>query len=204
MATGYTYCIKNGIKFEDFVMKCARAFGACVTLRDDMDAPIPDKFEPSLYHLKAVEDSKQRLKELMGMTLREAEIHAEEYYDKAVKTREERLKECKRLEKKYKAMLEKVRAWKAPTADHEELKAFMIMQITESIQSDCNTKWILADQPEKISGVVWKQNRIKDARASIAYHRAEHMHEIERCDSRTKWIKDLRKSLKKARKEKGK
>jgi hypothetical protein len=140
----------------------------------------------------------------MGMTMKEAEIHAEEYYDKAVKTREERLKECKRLERKYKAMLEKVRAWKAPTADHEELKAFMIMQITESIQSDCDPKWILADQPEKISGVVWKLNRIKEARASIAYHRAENMHEVERCYKRTKWIKDLRKSLKKARKEKGK
>ena len=44
MPTGYTYDLYDGkdIEFPDFVMKCARAFGALIEIRDDpMDAAIP-------------------------------------------------------------------------------------------------------------------------------------------------------------------
>ena len=34
MPTGYTYKIGEGASFKEFVMACARAFGACVEMRD--------------------------------------------------------------------------------------------------------------------------------------------------------------------------
>jgi len=35
MPTGYTNCIKDGVTFEQFVWKCARAMGALVMMRDE-------------------------------------------------------------------------------------------------------------------------------------------------------------------------
>lgn len=35
MPTGYTADIKDGIDFKTYAMNCARAFGACVMLRDE-------------------------------------------------------------------------------------------------------------------------------------------------------------------------
>ncbi len=48
MPTGYTHLIEEGCNLEEFVWACARAFGACVMMRDDsVDKPVPEKFEPS-------------------------------------------------------------------------------------------------------------------------------------------------------------
>lgn len=60
MPTGYTHGVQDGTvtEFRDFALICARAFGATILMRDDpMDAPIPDEFQSSTYHL-------DRLKEL--------------------------------------------------------------------------------------------------------------------------------------------
>ncbi len=56
MPTGYTAAVQNGTvtRFADFAMNCARAFGALVELRDEMDAPIPDTFKPSTHHSESL------------------------------------------------------------------------------------------------------------------------------------------------------
>ena len=42
MPTGYTAeLIEKGMEFNDFVLTCARAFGACIELRDRKLAPAP-------------------------------------------------------------------------------------------------------------------------------------------------------------------
>jgi hypothetical protein len=49
MPTGYTDCVRSGevTEFADFAMKCARAFGACIEMRDEPSGtPIPEAFEP--------------------------------------------------------------------------------------------------------------------------------------------------------------
>ena len=51
MPTGYTAKIADGQTFEEFILSCARAFGALVEMRDEpADAPIPEEFKPSAYH----------------------------------------------------------------------------------------------------------------------------------------------------------
>lgn len=35
MPTGYTDAIKDGISFNQFILSCARAFGALITMRDE-------------------------------------------------------------------------------------------------------------------------------------------------------------------------
>ena len=56
MPTGYTAkLMEQGQTFPEFIMSCARAFGALIMMRDDpANAPIPEKFEPSDYHVRAL------------------------------------------------------------------------------------------------------------------------------------------------------
>jgi len=125
MPTGYTLDLYDGkdITFEEFVLKCARAFGALIDMRDEpMDAPIPERFEPSDYHLKELEIAKKRLKEIKKWNEERAEQEAERAYQEALKRREEFIKKNKLIRKRYEDMLSKVQKWKLPTSDHEDLK----------------------------------------------------------------------------------
>ena len=62
MPTGYTATLmEKGQTFQEFIMGCARAFGALIEMRDSPnDAPIPDKFEPSDYHAKRLIESREK------------------------------------------------------------------------------------------------------------------------------------------------
>lgn len=121
MPTGYTASIKDGITFEEFALDCARAFGACITMRDDsMSKPIPDSFEPSDYHKKALAQEKSNLTRLNSMTIAEAEVVAKAEYDREIKRIKKSLRESKDLMAKYSDMMRQVEAWQPPTSEHFE------------------------------------------------------------------------------------
>ncbi len=62
MPTGYTADIAKGITFQQYAWSCARAFGALVMMRDEpSDAPIPEAFTPSDYHVKALAEARAKL-----------------------------------------------------------------------------------------------------------------------------------------------
>ena len=70
MPTGYTAKLMDGGQtFQDFIMRCARAFGALVEMRDSPnDTPVPEKFEPSDYHANCLRESHEKLARLKDMT----------------------------------------------------------------------------------------------------------------------------------------
>lgn len=198
MPTGYTSEIANGISFEKFVLRCARAFGALVEMRDEsMDAPIPKKFEPSDYHTKELQKAKEKLKRCRAMTMEQAREEADKEYEKNLAAHERAIKKMETLKAKYEDMLAKVRAWVPPSKDHQELKNFMEKQIEDSISFDCNLRYYEENPPEKITGADWKKMRIENAQDNIAYHTKEQADETGRSVSRSKWVQQLRESLKK-------
>jgi hypothetical protein len=71
MPTGYTADVQNGTVTElrDFALSCARAFGACIMMRDDPPGtPIPDQFEPSSYYRIECEKAQAELSRLLTLT----------------------------------------------------------------------------------------------------------------------------------------
>lgn len=196
MPTGYTAKIADGISFEEFALDCARAFGACITMRDDpMTKPIPDSFEPSDYHVKALAVEEANLKKLNSMTIAEAEEIAKADYNREVKRIAKRLKESKNLMAKYENMLKQVEAWTPPTPEHFEMKKFMVEQITTSMKHDDMTDYY-AENPAKLqTGEEWLKDRIATTKHSIEYHKEENEKEIERAHGRTSWVNALRDSL---------
>lgn len=59
MPTGYTYPVaeEKVDTLAEFALQCARAFGACVTMRDEpSNKPIPEEFKPSLHYQKKLDE----------------------------------------------------------------------------------------------------------------------------------------------------
>lgn len=194
MPTGYTAPIADGISFEKFIWGCARAFGALVMMRDDpQDAPIPERFEPSDYHAQALKELRATLNAFDAMSHDGAEQAAIADYNKVCAYRAERVAEKEALRNKYQAMLEQVRGWTPPTPDHQGLKDFMEKQIIESIDFDCRV--YPEDAPRQKVGTDWLSEQVAETRRLIAYHEKEHAKEIERTESRNRWIAALRASV---------
>jgi hypothetical protein len=191
MPTGYTHKIKDGQSFNDFVLGCARAFGACIMMRDDpQDAPIPERFEPSDYHVKELAKAKEQLIILSQLTAEDAEQKARYEYQAELARYNERVLENNNQNAMYAAMLERVKSWGAP-ATHVGFKKFMIEQIESSMRFDDYAP----DPPKQLSGKAWASKEEAKVLRDISYHQSENAKEIERTEGRNKWIKDLRDSL---------
>jgi hypothetical protein len=92
-------------------------------------------------------------------------------------------------------MLADVKAWEPPTADHAELKKFMIEQLTKSIDWDCTH---YGEAPARLSGPMWLSGQKANALRDVGYHAKAHAEEIERCAAANRWIIALYESLNQA------
>jgi hypothetical protein len=143
MPTGYTADIEKGQSFEDFVLKCARAFGALLHQRDEPSSEKPrlrTESEDS-YYTKALKEANEEVAKLEAMSTEERMDHGAGLRQEALDRQQEFFNKKVVLRQKYMDMLAKVEAWFPPTPSHTELKSFMISQIRQSIDFDCNTKY---------------------------------------------------------------
>jgi hypothetical protein len=196
MPTGYTAAIKDGISFEKFAMDCARAFGACVTLRDEPGGgeQIPFVFEADTWHANAAQKARDELAALLAMPDEQRERAAAKAWDDAETARLMRIEEGRKLRQAYEAMLAKAQAWKPPTPEHEELRKFMCEQITESIRFDCRDDIEVNATPRQ-NGDQWAAEKAARLKRDIAYHDKQQAAEVQRAATRTAWVRQLRASL---------
>lgn len=194
MPTGYTDAIKDGIDFPTFAMRCARNFGATIEMRDEpLDAPIPERFEVSDYHLKALKHAREEQKRLSKLSDEECEAEALASFTDAKRDYLDSIKEKQATEAAYRAMLEKVRQWQPPTPDHEGLKAFMVEQIEQSIKHDCATDYLVP--PHARTGQEWVNLCMSQQARDIEYHGDHYDEDLQRARDRSEWVKALRESL---------
>jgi hypothetical protein len=191
MPTGYTADVGYGKcqSFEQFVWHCARAFGALIMMRDDpWDAPIPEEFKPSDYNAKKLVEIADELGVIEAMTDEEAAAFFEKEHAELLAKYEgwDRDKDEKRA--RYESMLEKVRAWTPPSADHAPLKSFMLEQLGTSIDHDCT-------HYERTEKIPTRASRVAQLRKDRAYHQEEDRKERERVAGRNAWLKALRASV---------
>lgn len=195
MPTGYTHKIKpqGGVTFEQFVLDCARAMGACVTLRDEPGGgeAIPEQFEPSDWHSNSLKEAQETLRDLQTASASEIVNRCGMEHAEAVGRVRLRNMACDEQRQAYEAMLARVRQWKPPTARHEGLRDFMVQQITESINFDCHKQ----SEPTQPVPKEWLSKQIEECHRLIGYHAAEHAKEVARAADRTEWVRALRRSL---------
>jgi hypothetical protein len=198
MPTGYTHNVVDGkiTEFSEFALRCARAFGALITMRDDsMDAKISDEFKPEPYYQEKLTEAKETILKLQTMLPEDIEkLCQKECEEEAAlneKYNKNKLLENERLE----AMEKQVLAWVPPSANHVELKSFMLDQINISK----NPQHLIEKsykEVEKTNIKDWHNEKLERAQKDIEYYTAEWKKEVERANSRTLWVKQLRESLK--------
>lgn len=194
MPTGYTADIANGITFKEYALRCARNFGALIMMREEpTGAPIPDEFPPSDYYVKAIEVANKEISMLKSATKEEldnlasAKFRADkEYYSK-------RLRDNSELKTKYMAMLREAKAYVPPTDDHIEYANFLVSQIEESINWDCNISHM--KRLIRMTGRAYQTERLEKLTRDVNYHTAENAKEVQRASARSIWVKELKKSL---------
>lgn len=195
MPTGYTHPVATGeiSDFRTFALRCARAFGALVEMRDEpMDAEIPEQFDPSDYHTKRLAECRKELSRIEGATVQECNQFAAQEHARALVAWEERRAEKRLTRERYEAMLAKVREWKPPTDDHRGLAEYMVKQLEESIDFDCT---LCGHKPKLLDGATWKAMQMVWLRDDIRYHTQHERDDKERAAKRSQWVADLRKSL---------
>ena len=196
MPTGYTADVVDGkiTDFNPFALQCARAFGALITMRDDpWDTKIPDEFEPSDYNLKKLEEARQRNIELQSMSMEQVQTACNKDYEEACARRTE-YKAEQQLQNNRLTMMEKqVLAWNPPSANHVEMKKFMLDQIR--ISKHDLSYFDTYGAVKKLEPEEWLREQLDKIQKDIGYHAAEYEKEVERTKSRTLWVKQLKDSL---------
>jgi len=187
----------QGCTFEEFILQCARAFGACIGTRDDpTDAPIPDKFEASDYHVKALKREKAEHTRLLNMAKPQQAAFGEAARASGVESSKKFSKNQEEANNRLESMEARVREWEPPTHEHYGLKKFMLEQIEISKHDLGGSRRDLKRLEEQAPLEYWREAVGSSAR-SIAYHTEEMFKDGDRAKKRTEWVKQLRDSLKK-------
>lgn len=197
MPTGYTSTLYEGKSqtFEEFVMDCARAFGALYALRDSRDAEIPAIFEPNTdYYDKRLDEARRKIADLDAMSPETAAQQAQNDFDQAMLEHQAAKRNRAARRERYEAMLDAVNAWEPPTLDHVGLKEFMQQQLTESIRAD-TTEQYGGLVPSLLGPDEWMQREREHYRRDLEYYSKERALEVDRARNRTAWVKTLRESL---------
>lgn len=197
MPTGYTSSLYDGPQsFRDYALQCARAFGACVELRDEPLAPAPDSLPVYSYHETRLAESRARLAEVEAWTDEQAEAAADAAWAEAERQYSEALAEVAGRKERYSAALAEAKAWTPPTPDHQKLKDFMIEQI-EMCWDETELSSYYKDRKFhcRLSAAEVKAKEIKDAKWNIKHHEEHHQNEVSRNQMRNAWLQVLHASL---------
>lgn len=113
MPTGYTAVLQNNpdYPFKKFILDCARAFGACVTLREEGGGgeAIPNKFEERSYYDELLSDKKNELERIKNMSKKELDKAATKEYKNTIENAHNSLQEMKsNLKKKKRGLLKEI------------------------------------------------------------------------------------------------
>lgn len=196
MPTGYTAkLMEQGQTFEEFVLTCARAFGALVMMRDESpDAPIPEAFEPSDYYALSVAGAKERLAELRAMTPAEQDAWAEAKRAEGITYHDDCIKRYREQNARLADMAARVSKWQPPTPDHQDMKTFMLDQISISKEETGYHEVAKAQLAAKSPAQIYT-DALVEATQSLARSEKNEREEIDRVNKRNAWVKALRDSL---------
>lgn len=190
MPTGYTAGVGDGsiTTLRQYALRCARAFGATISMRDDpMDAPIPERFEPSTSHNEArLDEAREKLAQISKLSEAQCENRAKADFEARLASHRADEAEKAAENARYRKMIADVEAWET---EAEGIKDFMLQQLRISI-SDYRS-----DPPTLLSGPEWLAVTLRSLADDIAYHEKTPAEEVERTVGRNRWLADLRKSL---------
>jgi hypothetical protein len=193
MPTGYTQDLTAETPLRDFTLRCARAFGATIHLREESLAAELTLPVATIYSQQWARKAEAELQELKEITPEQADARARAEWERACQDFRARVEERRAIKEAYEAMLLRVLQWEPPTPEHKVFKTFMLAQLRESIAHDCDGSYDTA--PEQQPGPVWRLERMERLEKEALYHRQKQLEEEESVQERRAWILALQQSL---------
>jgi hypothetical protein len=198
MPTGYTAGIESGqiTTGKDFLMLCARAFAACMEMRDEpLSVPIPKEFEVSPYYQYMIAETCEKIAKLKMLSQEEilSKIDEEERIEAEQYLRNRRVNQ--EQEDRYSKIVYEVKKWNPPSPKHAKLKEFALKQIEISRNTCDADKWIEGGIRLKKTPEEWLATKIADAEEDLIFYDEKWKEEIERVKRNNEWLAKLRESL---------
>lgn len=194
MTTAYTAILeeKQGVTFNEFAWRCARAFGALLCLRDSgLDVPIPEKIVPDETYEQNITVLKESIRRLEQMSDDVAEVEAKKDHESWVASGDAIRATDAEKKRVHEAMLARVEAWVPPTPAHEGLKDFMRQQIADGLPA-FSYEW---PKRERLSGNAWRAERIGEIKRQLAAAEQDWRRACQRADEANAWLRALRSSV---------
>lgn len=200
MPTGYTADLYEGkdVTFEEFVLNCARAFGAFIYQRDNdpKEAPKLLEYDSGNWYEQSLKKALARRDELENMS--EDEINRQYLAYVQEKTDYARDAEQRRAEMRvrYDSMLRKVKEWDVSDAKGTlipNLKDFMIEQLESSIKFDTSPTTYGSEIYE--SAIEWYDDESNNAIRNIEYYTEQIQKEKAKVERQNAEAIELYKSL---------
>ena len=187
--------MEKGQTFEEFVMQCARAFGPCISMRDDpLDKPIPDKL-PESYYERAYREAKEELTKLDAMDsearLKEGKRLQRWHINYSKKAAERSKAEDERLRQ----MQEEIKTWEPPTKDHKALQDFMLQQISISFNNNGAYHASELARYKSKSPMEFFEESYEMVKARVTRGESEAREAAKNRRNAEKWLRDLRRSV---------
>lgn len=194
MPTGYTAGVADGTvtDLRTFALTCARGMGALIMMRDEpMDAPLPERFEPSDYSRKELDKAIERLKSLKAMSPEEIAAGAAAWNAENDAFKLKRVRENQEQRERYDRLIAEADAWQGAP---DGLKAFMLDQLRQSRDFDTSDEPLKHCAPTR-SPVEWWTEECRQAAWNVQYHSKQDADERRRTDERNAWLAQLRAAL---------
>lgn len=199
MPSGYTEGILSGTinDLNDFIWMCARGFGAFITQKDNIDEPPILKEKPNPYYKNKIKQLLKKQQKYNEYTDNDWQSTYLKYIEDQLKDIDNNIKEKIESKEKYENILNQVKEWIPPNENFHKLKSFMINQIEESIDFDCDTSF-WQERKNKISNLKleqYKRNVLNDINESLISNKEYYDEEVQRVKERNQWKQQLIESI---------
>ena len=205
MPTGYTARVIEGkiTTFEGFAKLCARAFGATIHMRDEnLDVPYESRV-PSDYYEEIIKEDEEKLERLKSSTDDEIKLDILKCYNESLLYHKSKLEEIEKHASILIPMLEKANSYVPPTEEHTGIKDFMIDQLKQTLDRDCDAEYhverIKEIEEATSLGIDVKERRkemLKECEEDLKRHRVNLKEEEERCLQSNLWVEQYYQSIK--------
>lgn len=185
--------------FKTFALRCARAFGALVEMREQPLSNGTPRELPSIdltYYQRQIQKEERELTRLLAFADSEKREHGQRKINADIIVYENMLVKDHRENEILNAMIEKVDAWRPPTADHVELQKFMHEQLTICLNNDSYARDAIAKLKAKNPLNVYQESA-ETCQSNIIYNRKQITEKTARHKDRNEWVKQLWDSLEK-------
>lgn len=186
--------------FEQFAISCLSNFGIYTRFSEEqrkelLEYKLPEKFEPSDFHLKEYERLQEEYKDFLSNPKTDEELEQEysEYVNEINEYNKRVCEDKKVLRERYNVMLSKVESWIPPSVEHNGIKSFMEEQLQTNID-DCSTIY------EK--DIIPKDKWIEDKKMcfrlieDMEYHIGKYKKDVEDAKKATEFIQSFANSIK--------